>query len=109
MRTKFTITCYRRCSARDAIGIWLDERIAESAKDGRRRLAATAVLALGAACVVALVGRDFSTSVPLSSPGGGARLMHLFTYRYTRMWPSVTAWGPVFAPSGCSVRWARSR
>jgi len=82
------------------LGIWLDERIAESAKDGRRRLAATAVLAFGAACVVALVGRDFSTSVPLSSPGGGARLMHLFTYRYTRMWPSVTAWGPVFGAFG---------
>jgi len=83
------------------LGIWLDERIAGIGQRRpqtalqRPRRSRSAQLAS-----VALVGRDFLTSAPLSSPGGGARLMQLFTYRYTRTCRVSPHWGRSSAPSG---------
>jgi len=80
------------------VGVWLDERLDEAREAGRRRLVATAALALGAACVVALVARDLGVSGPGES--GAARLMKLFTYRYNRQWPSANAFAPALVAFG---------
>ncbi|HEY8075835.1 MAG TPA: glycosyltransferase family 39 protein [Labilithrix sp.] len=71
-------------------GMWLDERTTERA--GSRR-ATTVVLAIAAACVVALVARDLL-------PPGNAHLVHLLTYRYDRKWPSTQELAPVLAALG---------
>ncbi|WP_394835522.1 glycosyltransferase family 39 protein [Pendulispora rubella] len=74
------------------VGIWLDERLSEAEKPGRRRLLASAVLAFGAACVLALVTRDLGASP--------SHLMKLFTYRYQRDWPSAQAFAPALVIFG---------
>ncbi|WP_394829051.1 ArnT family glycosyltransferase [Pendulispora albinea] len=74
------------------LGIWLDERLSEAEKPGRRRLLASAALALGAACVAGLVTRDLGADP--------SHLVKLFTYRYDRVWPSTRAFAPVLVAFG---------
>jgi 4-amino-4-deoxy-L-arabinose transferase-like glycosyltransferase len=91
MRTKFhhyVLVALPACAM--LAGTWLDERISEARKPARARFATTCVLALAAACVVLLVARDML-------PPGNARLVHLFTYRYDRKWPSTAAVAPAIA------------
>lgn len=68
-------------------GLFVDERIAEQAR-GRSRSAATALLLTATAGVAALVGRDVA-----ASPN---RFVHLFTYRYDRVWLSTQSYATVF-------------
>jgi 4-amino-4-deoxy-L-arabinose transferase-like glycosyltransferase len=77
-------------------GTWLDERLSETEQNRRSgavRVAGTAALAIGAACVVLLVARDLV-------PPGHARLVQLLTYRYARLWPSTQAVAPVLGVIG---------
>ncbi|WP_394846068.1 glycosyltransferase family 39 protein [Pendulispora brunnea] len=74
------------------VGIWLDERLSEAEKPGRRRLLASAVLAFGAAGVLALVSRDLGANP--------SHLVKLFTYRYDRTWPAARAFAPVLVAVG---------
>lgn len=54
-------------------------------------------VALAAAMVTALVGRDLATQAAKGDVPGQARLLHLFTYNYRRAWPEVLEFSPVFA------------
>lgn len=67
-------------------GLFLDERIAEHTR-GRSRSAGNALLLAAAAGVAALVGRDV-----VAAPN---RFVHLFTYRYDRVWPSTKTFATV--------------
>lgn len=68
-------------------GLFVDERIAEHAR-GRSRSASNALLLTAAAGVAALVGRDIA-----AAPN---RFVHLFTYRYDRVWISTKGFGTIF-------------
>jgi 4-amino-4-deoxy-L-arabinose transferase-like glycosyltransferase len=74
-------------------GSFLDERIAASARGTQRRTWAI-LLALAAACVVALVARDL-----VATP---ARFALLLTYRYSRQWPSTVAFATVIGAAGAA-------
>jgi hypothetical protein len=75
------------------VGIWLDERISEARSPrGGARIATTGALAIGAACVVALVARDLA--------GTPAHLVRLLTYRYSRAWPDAAPCGTALAIFG---------
>jgi 4-amino-4-deoxy-L-arabinose transferase-like glycosyltransferase len=50
---------------------------------------------IGAAAVVAVVGRDLFTSLP-GDTAGAARLVHLFCYNYSRPWPPSLDFDAVF-------------
>ena len=54
-------------------------------------------VALAAAMVTALVGRDMATQGDKSDVPGQARLLHLFTYNYRRAWPETLEFSYVFA------------
>lgn len=54
-------------------------------------------VALAAAMVTALVGRDMATQGDKTDVIGQARLLHLFTYNYRRAWPEVLEFSNVFA------------
>lgn len=73
-------------------GVQLDELLT-IAKDppGRRRAPHVAVMLLGAASLVALVGKD------IAAGRGPAHFILLVSYRYTREWPSTGAFAVPFA------------
>jgi 4-amino-4-deoxy-L-arabinose transferase-like glycosyltransferase len=52
---------------------------------------------VAAAIVVALVGRDLAAKSDASDVVGQARLMHLFTYNYRRLWPDTLEFSGVLA------------
>lgn len=77
-------------------GLFVDERIAEHARGHARGRArglglapGGALLLFASAGVAALVGRDVA-----AAPN---RFVHLFTYRYDRIWPSTKSFAVVFA------------
>jgi hypothetical protein len=55
---------------------------------------AEAAVALSAAVLVGLAGRDLATSRS-GDVEGAARFVHLFTYNYSRSWPAALDYGPV--------------
>jgi hypothetical protein len=59
----------------------------DSTFEAKYELAILSLIGLSSAFAVLLVGRDLSTSVS-GDIEGQARLMHLFTYNYRRVWPS---------------------
>jgi 4-amino-4-deoxy-L-arabinose transferase-like glycosyltransferase len=71
-------------------GVWLDERIAEAARRGAPRAAASTIAFVTASVVLLLVARDLVLgSEDGHAPAGTARFLHLMTYRYDRRWPST--------------------
>jgi 4-amino-4-deoxy-L-arabinose transferase-like glycosyltransferase len=54
-------------------------------------------IGVAAAVVVGLVGRDLAAKSDASETVGQARLMHLFTYNYRRLWPDSLDWSGVMA------------
>ncbi|HEY3592993.1 MAG TPA: hypothetical protein VGL13_03940, partial [Polyangiaceae bacterium] len=80
-----------------------DEPDADADTDGEtarsRRLEDVMLGGVGvaAAIVVALVGRDLSAKGDASDVVGQARLMHLFTYNYRRLWPDSLEFSGVMA------------
>ena len=74
----------------------------DNAEDEEERVQTRAVLgaiALASAGAVLLVGRDLWTSNP-GDIEGQVRLLHLFTYNYTRSWPEVLDFRSVFIAFG---------
>jgi 4-amino-4-deoxy-L-arabinose transferase-like glycosyltransferase len=61
-----------------------EERVVESDPDYDRLI--VGAMAIAAAVVIAVVGRDLFTTLK-GDIDGQARLMHLFTYNYRRPWP----------------------
>jgi 4-amino-4-deoxy-L-arabinose transferase-like glycosyltransferase len=53
-------------------------------------------IAVAAAIVMAIVGRDLAGKTNPRDNSGQARLMHLFTYNYTRQWPDTIDFSGVF-------------
>ena len=81
-----------------------DRRQATAAPDR-----ALAVFALMAAPLTLLVARDLSTSVSGDVPGS-ARLLHLVTYNYKRLWPEAldfeaVQWRFGLAAAACLLLW----
>jgi 4-amino-4-deoxy-L-arabinose transferase-like glycosyltransferase len=54
-------------------------------------------IGVAAAVVVGLVGRDLAAKGDAGDTVGQARLMHLFTYNYRRLWPDSLDWSGVMA------------
>ena len=54
-------------------------------------------IGIAAAIVVALTGRDLAAKSDSSEVVGQARLIHLFTYNYRRLWPDTLDWSGVLA------------
>ncbi|HKQ67732.1 MAG TPA: glycosyltransferase family 39 protein [Polyangiaceae bacterium] len=52
---------------------------------------------IAAAVVVALVGRDLAAKSDSGDIVGQARLIHLFTYNYRRLWPESLEWSGLLA------------
>src|SRR5262249_23578426 len=69
--------------------------------DGARTVAHEEALfagvAVAAAVVMAVVGRDLAFKSNPKDNTGQVRLMQLFTYNYTRQWPDSLDFGSVFA------------
>ncbi len=76
-----------------AAALVLDRALGAGAPDGFRRLPlgrdpTLGVLALAAALLTLLVGRDLSTTIGNDVPAS-ARLFHLVSYNYKRIWPAT--------------------
>ena len=71
---------------RALLGARSERRASRRRPERRYDRAMLAVLGLASAIVVVLVGRDLFTTVS-GDVEGQVRLMHLFTYNYTRPWP----------------------
>jgi len=78
-----------------------DETPEPEAPEERRRWRHEEMLLGGvgvaAAIVVALVGRDLAAKSDASDVPGQARLIHLFTYNYRRLWPDSLEFSGVLA------------
>jgi hypothetical protein len=88
-----TVGCVRK------IGRGADAAPAESPEAARAFSHEEALLsgvAVAAAIVMAVVGRDLAGKANPRDNSGQARLMHLFTYNYTRQWPESIDFGSVF-------------
>ncbi len=72
---------------------------AAAADDPRRRHEDLMLggIAVAAAIVVGLVGRDLAVKSDASDVSGQARLIHLFTYNYRRQWPDTLDWSGILA------------
>jgi hypothetical protein len=74
-----------------AVGLVLDRALGERSRTApsgeKSRDLELGVLALSAAALTLLVARDLSTSLPGDVPAS-ARLLHLVTYNYKRVWPA---------------------
>ncbi|HVY25599.1 MAG TPA: glycosyltransferase family 39 protein [Polyangiaceae bacterium] len=74
-----------------AVALVLDRALGQPSSAGRSREKSRdlelGVLAILAAALTLLVARDLSTSMPGDVPAS-ARLLHLVTYNYKRVWPS---------------------
>jgi 4-amino-4-deoxy-L-arabinose transferase-like glycosyltransferase len=70
-------------------GLWLDDWLSERADAPRGVM--WAALAIAAALITLLVGRDLAWQ--LSDRASQIRLLHLFTYNYARPWPSDLDFG----------------
>lgn len=82
------------------VGITLDRWLADrgaatSDRDEVHARAVRAIVAVGGAGLVLLIGRDLAWD-PAGGPGP-ARLMHLFTYSYGRAWPGHLEVRPALA------------
>ncbi|HMI88267.1 MAG TPA: glycosyltransferase family 39 protein [Polyangiaceae bacterium] len=85
-----------------------DEPSAETPEEARTRRHEQLMLggvAIAAAIVVGLVGRDLSAKGEMSDVPGQSRLIHLFTYNYRRPWPDTLDWSGLLAGFGvcCTV------
>jgi 4-amino-4-deoxy-L-arabinose transferase-like glycosyltransferase len=60
-------------------------------------------VAVAAAIVMAVVGRDLAVKSNPRDNSGQVRLMQLFTYNYTRQWPESIDFGGVFAGAAILV------
>ncbi|HXK17495.1 MAG TPA: hypothetical protein VNG33_06825, partial [Polyangiaceae bacterium] len=83
--------------------LWAPADSAASADSG------LGILAVAAALVSLLVARDLSTSLS-SDVAGSARLLHLVTYNYKRLWPAsldfeAVQWGFGVAAALCLLLW----
>jgi 4-amino-4-deoxy-L-arabinose transferase-like glycosyltransferase len=72
-------------------GVFVDERLSESAR-GRARATSSALLLASAAAITVLLARDVALAP--------ARFVHLFTYRYDRHWPSTATFHTVLIVAG---------
>jgi hypothetical protein len=70
---------------------------AEEARTLRHEQALLSGVAVAAAIVMAIVGRDLADKANPRDNSGQARLMHLFTYNYTRQWPDSIDFGSVLS------------
>jgi 4-amino-4-deoxy-L-arabinose transferase-like glycosyltransferase len=88
------------------IALVLDRALGDRDRDRDSSLPSFALLA---APLTLLVARDLSTSVPGDVPGS-ARLLHLITYNYKRIWPETLDFETVqlafgVAAAGCMLLW----
>jgi 4-amino-4-deoxy-L-arabinose transferase-like glycosyltransferase len=77
------------------LGCPADEPVGESPEEARPRKHEDLMLGgvgIAAAIVVALCGRDLAAKTDSSDIVGQARLIHLFTYNYRRLWPDTLDW-----------------
>ena len=88
----------------------------EGSFEAKYESALLAFLGLAAAIPIVLIGRDLSTSAP-GDVDGPARLMHLFTYNYRRVWPNdslafsgiLRAFTVVASLAALGFMWPRAR
>jgi len=82
------------------VGRAADEPLGESPEVARARKHEDLMLGgigIAATVVVALTGRDLAAKSDASDVVGQARLMHLFTYNYRRLWPDTLDWSGLLA------------
>jgi 4-amino-4-deoxy-L-arabinose transferase-like glycosyltransferase len=88
------VVCVRKLGRRE-------EPEPTTSKDEARAISHEEVLlagaAVAAAIVLAIVGRDLAFKSNPRDTSGQARLMHLFTYNYTRQLPDTIDFGSVFS------------
>jgi 4-amino-4-deoxy-L-arabinose transferase-like glycosyltransferase len=73
------------------------EDSAQARRTARHENLMLGAIGVAAAVVVALVGRDMAVKSDASDVAGQARLMHLFTYNYRRLWPDSLEFSGVLA------------
>ncbi len=102
-------------AALTSLGVLVAWLAARRAKLSGAADAALGVLAILAAAVTLLVGRDLSTSVT-GDVRASARLLHLVTYNYRRSWPATLdfeaacwAFGAVLSLATLGLAWSRAR
>jgi hypothetical protein len=82
------------------LGCAADEPAGESRENARPRRLEDLMLGgigIAAAVVVALTGRDLAAKSDSADVAGQARLIHLFTYNYRRLWPDTLDWSGLLA------------
>jgi len=79
-----------------------DEGIASEAPSSHVKSVMIAVVALAGAFCAALVTRDLA-SRPEADIKGQERLIHLYTYRYDRLWPKELSFTPALLGFGLAV------
>jgi 4-amino-4-deoxy-L-arabinose transferase-like glycosyltransferase len=78
------------------VGFWLLRRTQGPERFGEPRRLGLSVALLAGAAVLAFVGRDLSWVTP-TRPQGYERLIDLFVYNYTRLWPAQFDYRPILS------------